>query len=149
GSQSITVTDSPAGVSASQTGILVAPPPAITRVNRSSAAINVGDTFTVGGSFSDAATGQTHQVGISWGGGSASTTPSLSAGVLRFSAGHPYTQTGDFEIHLTLTAADGTGDAVLLAATAVAALPPPGLVGWWTGDGNNPSTAADIAGTNS
>jgi hypothetical protein len=149
GSQSITVTDSPAGVSASQTGILVAPPPAITRVNRNSAAINVGDTFTVGGSFSDAATGQTHQVVISWGDGSANTTLSLAAGVLSFSAGHLYTQTGDFEIHLTLTAADGTADAILLAATAVAALPPPGLVGWWTGDGNNPSTAADIAGTNS
>jgi hypothetical protein len=148
GTQSLTATDPTFGVNGSQSGIVVASPPAITSVSRSTAVLAVGGTLTVSGAFADAATGETHQVVVSWGDNSTNTMLNLAAGVFTFTANHPYTQAGNFEIHVMLTAADGTNDTVILPATAAAVPPPAGLVDWWTGDGNNPTTAPDIAGTN-
>src|SRR5262249_34538987 len=47
-------------------------------------------TFTLSGSFSDPGTQDTHTVVISWGPGEGTTTLSLAAGVLTFSASHQY-----------------------------------------------------------
>ncbi len=148
GMQSLTATDSTFGVIGSQSGIQVAAPPVITSVRRSTAVLAVGGTLTVSGNFADAATGQTHQVVVSWGDTSTNTTLSLAAGMFTFTANHTYTQTGSFTIQVTLTSADGISDAVTLPVTAAAIVPPAGLVSWWTGDGNNLTTAPDIAGTN-
>ncbi len=148
GTQSLTASDSTFGVSGSQSGIQVAAPPAITSIRRSSAILAAGGTLTVSGTLADAATGLTHQVVVSWGDNSTNTTLSLAAGVFTFTANHAYTQTGNFAIQVTLTSADNISDAVTLPVTAAAIVPPAGLVGWWTGDGNNLTTAPDIAGTN-
>jgi hypothetical protein len=148
GMQSISVTDPLFGVSGSQSGIQVALPPAITSLSRSTAVLAVGGTLTVSGALTDAATGLTHQVIVSWGDNSTNTTLSLAAGVFTFSTGHPYTQAGNFVIGVAVTASDATSDMVTLPVTAASVAPPANLVSWWTGDGNNPTTAPDIAGTN-
>jgi hypothetical protein len=148
GMQSITVNDPVFGASGSQSGIVVALPPAIISVSRSTTVLAVGGTLIIGANFTDAATTMTHQAVISWGDNSTNTTLSLAAGVLTFSANHTYTQAGSYTIQFTLTAADGTTDTLALPATTASLVPPANLVGWWTGDGNNPITAPDIAGTN-
>ncbi len=148
GAQSLTATDTVANVNGTQTGIQVTPPPSITSVSHSAAVIYVNGTLTVSGAFTDPVTGQTHQAVISWGDGTANTTLSLAVGATTFSANHGYTQAGNFEIHVTVTAANGGSDTVILTTTAAAAPPPSGLVGWWTGDGINAATAPDLAGAN-
>jgi hypothetical protein len=148
GTQSITATDPTFGISGSQSNIVVATPPALTSVTRSAAVLNQGGTLTVSGAFADGATGLTHQIVVSWGDNTTNTTLNLAAGTFTFSTGHQYTQPGNFEIHVTLMAADNTSDALILTATAAAITPPAGLIDWWTGDGNNPATAPDIAGNN-
>ena len=148
GTQSLTVTDPTLGVTGSQTGIQVAGQPSITSVSRSAAVINQGGTLTVSGTFTDPTPGVTHQLVVGWGDGTANTTLSLAAGVFTFSTGHAYTQLGNFAFQVTVTGAAGLSDTDAFPATAAALPPPANLVGWWTGDGNNPTTAPDIAGTN-
>ncbi len=148
GAQAVTVTDVAAGISGTQSGIQVVAAPSITSVSRSAAVVFTNSALTVSGTFADPVTGQTHQVVISWGDTTADTTLNLAVGTTTFSAGHTYTQAGSFGIRVTLTAANGGSDAVILTATAASAPPPSGLVGWWTGDGTNGTTAPDIAGTN-
>jgi hypothetical protein len=148
GTQSITVTDPTFGVSGSQSGIQVATRPSITTVGRSATVINLGGTLTVSGAFADPTLGQAHQLVVSWGDNTANTTLSLAAGVFTFSTGHVYALTGNFGVQVTVTGAAGLSDTDALPATAASVVPPGGLVGWWTGDGNNPTTAPDIAGTN-
>jgi hypothetical protein len=147
GTQSITVTDAGAGISGVQSGIQVVAPPALTTVSRSSAVINQGDTLTVGGTFTDPVT-QAHTVVVSWGDNTANTSLPLASGVLTFSTSHPYAQGGNFEIHVTVMGANGGSDTATLTASAASVAPPSGLVGWWTGDGTNPTTAPDVAGSN-
>jgi hypothetical protein len=148
GMQSLTVTDATAGISGTQSGIQVVAAPSITSVSRSAAVIFTGSALTVSGTFADPVTGQTHQVVIGWGDATANTTLNLAVGTTSFSASHTYTQAGNFGLRVALTAANGGSDTVILTATAAAAPPPSGLVGWWTGDGTNTTTAPDIAGAN-
>jgi hypothetical protein len=123
-------------------------PVSITTVSRSAAAINEGSTLTLSATFADQVTGQTHLVVVSWGDGSANTMLTLAAGTFTFSTNHLYIEEGNFEIHLTVSAADTRSDTVLLPVSAASVAPPTGLVGWWTGDGTNPTIAPDAAGSN-
>jgi len=52
--------------------------------------INENDSIVLNGSFSDPGTPDTHTVVIDWGDGSPTTTLSLAAGLLTFSASHQY-----------------------------------------------------------
>jgi hypothetical protein len=124
------------------------PPPMITTVSRSAAVINEGVNLTVTGAFTDPVTGQTHQAIIHWGDGSPDTTVFLAVGAANFTAGHAYTEEGNFQIQVTVMSANGGSDEVDLSVTAAAVAPPAGLVGWWTGDGTSATTAPDIAGSN-
>jgi hypothetical protein len=63
--------------------------PVVTSVN-STGPINENDSTTLAGAFTDPGSQDTHTVVISWGDGSANTTLNLAAGVLSFSASHPY-----------------------------------------------------------
>jgi hypothetical protein len=144
GTQSVTVADTSAGISATQSGIQVLAPPAITSVNRSAAVINEGGSLTIVGNFADPTAGQTHQVLINWGDIATNTTLNLAAGVFSFSASHSYLEEGNFGLRITVTAADGGSDTVLLPLVAPASPTPSGLVGWWTGEGSG-TTATDAA----
>jgi hypothetical protein len=80
----------------------------------SPAVINENDTTTVGGSFTDPGTLDTHTVDLSWGDGSADTILSLGAGVLTYSASHQYLDNpagqphgGSFAISAVVTDQDG------------------------------------------
>jgi autotransporter-associated beta strand protein len=82
-----------------------------------SGAINETDTFALSGSFVDQGTLDTHTVVITWGPGEGSTTFVLPAGVLTFSASHPYlddnpsgSASDDYPISVTVTD-DDTGSA--------------------------------------
>jgi hypothetical protein len=147
GSQSITTTDTATQIHFTQPGIQVVAAPAITTLSRSAALLIVGGMLTVSGTFTDPVA-QMHQAVIRWGDGTADTTLSLPAGTLTFSTSHPYTQAGNFQIQVTVTGANQGSDAVVLAATTAAVAPPSGLVGWWSGDGSNSTTAPDLAGGN-
>src|SRR5262249_37416862 len=76
GTQSITVTDAAAGISATQSNILVSFPLNITSLTHSFG-INEGGQVTVSGQFTDPAAGQAHTAVIASGDGSANTTPTL------------------------------------------------------------------------
>src|SRR5262249_29716551 len=104
------------------------------------------DTFTLNGSFTDPGTQDTHTVVISWGPGEGSTTLTLPAGVLSFSASHPYLDDNPtvttFDVYtVAVSIADddngtGTGSAAVTVnnvAAVVAAIsgptPSPGVRG--------------------
>src|SRR5262249_30128576 len=106
GTQSITATDTATGIRGSQMGIQVVAPPSLTTLSRSAAVITAGGALTVSGTFADPTAGQTHQVVVSWGDNTANTTLSLAAGVFTFSTSHPYARAGNFEIRVTVTAAN-------------------------------------------
>jgi len=72
--------------------------------------INENDSATVNGIFSDLDVSDTHTVIVTWGTGEGSTTLSLAAGVLMFSATHQYlndnpsgTSSDDFSVGVTVT----------------------------------------------
>src|SRR5262249_14718205 len=113
----------------------------ITNVSRSAAAINEGGTIGVSGAFTDPVAGQTHQLIVSWGDGSANTTLPLAAGVFTFSTNHQYLEEGNFTIRVTVQAANGGSDTVRLPVT------PAGLVSWWSGEGNANDVADNNPGT--
>ncbi len=93
GSYSITVnvTDKDGGSTSGSTSVAVSNvAPSNVILTPSAAKINVGDTLTLGGSFTAVGAGDTHSVVISWGDGGSSTI-NLNAGVLIFSgAQHRY-----------------------------------------------------------
>ncbi len=64
--------------------------PADLTLTLSAGSINENDTVTLGGSFSDAGTRDTHKVVIDWGDGSPTTTLDLAVGVMSFNADHKY-----------------------------------------------------------
>jgi hypothetical protein len=138
GTQSITVTDAAAGISATQSNILVSFPLNITSLTHSAFGINEGGQITVNGQFTDPLAGQAHTAVIAWGDGSAGTTLTLPAGVFSFSANHQYLEEGDFGIRVTVQGAVGVSETLTLPVT------PAGLVSWWSGEGN----AADVADNN-
>lgn len=148
GTHSIDVTDTASGMSGGQANIQVLAPLTLTTVRRSTAVLSVGGTLTLSGGFAGTLAGQTHRVVVRWGDGTADSTLDLAAGTATFIANHPYTQNGNYEIHVTLTASDGATDAVVLPAPVAAAAPPAGLTGWWTGDGANVVASPDLAGIN-
>src|SRR5262249_11470780 len=121
-------------------------------VARSATTINEGDTLTLSGTFADPQPGSPHTVIVRWGDGSPDTTLDVAEGVFTFSASHRYSEEpasgSNYPIRVTLQDSAGGSDAVDLTVSAQAIAPPPGLVSWWTGDGNNSTTAPDIAGTN-
>src|SRR5262249_37947343 len=150
GTHSINVTDTASGMSGNQTGIQGLGPLSLTTVRRSAAVLTVGDTLTLNGGFTDTVAGLTHQAVVRWGDGTPDTTVPLAVGVFTFNASHRYTQLGNFEVRVTLTAPDGATDVLVLPASATAVAPPAGLTSWWTGDGSNTANPAlDLAGTNS
>jgi hypothetical protein len=142
GTQSITATDTvTATITGTQSGIMVVAPPSITAVNRSFV-LNERNALIVSGTFVDPTAGQTHQVVVGWGDGSANSTLNLAAGVFSFSATHSYPEEGSFALGVTVTAPDGGIDTVSLSASPV-------VVSRWTFDGSGQSPiAADIAGAN-
>src|SRR5262249_10829727 len=80
----------------------------------SSASINENGSVTLGGSFSDPGTLDTHAVVVNWGDGSATTTINLAASVVSFTnVGHQYRDNlaglpnGSFPITVTVTEKDG------------------------------------------
>jgi hypothetical protein len=127
------------------------PPPAITGVTRSSFEVKPNGTFTLTVTFTDPDANDPHTAVLAWGDGSANTTVPLAAGTLRFSASHQYASapTGtNYSVTVTVQDDDGGSDTVALTASAASVTPPAGLVDWYTGDGLNPTTAADVAGGN-
>src|SRR5262249_30081632 len=144
GTRAITATDRTNRITGSQVGIVVNPAPSLTRISRSASVLNEGDMLTVNGTFTDPVSGHAHTAVITWGDGSADTMLPLAAGVVSFSASHLYAEEGNATIRVAVTADDGGSDTVTLPASAAAVTPPPGLVSWWTGDGNNPTTAPDL-----
>ncbi|HLJ96242.1 MAG TPA: PKD domain-containing protein, partial [Gemmataceae bacterium] len=79
-----------ASISATTQATVQNPPPANINLSFANGTITAGDTATLNGTFTDTATQDTHTVVINWGDGSANTTLNLAAGVLNFSAQHPY-----------------------------------------------------------
>lgn len=59
-------------------------------LTRSAAQIDENGTWTLSGTFDDPGEGDAHTVVIGWGDGSTDTVLNLAAGVLTFSADHPY-----------------------------------------------------------
>jgi hypothetical protein len=141
GTQSITVTDATARVSGMQANITVVAPVSITGLSHSAYAINEGGQFTISGTFSDPLAGQAHTAVVSWGDGSPNSTLAIVPGLFSFSAGHQYTEEGNFSVRVTVSAADGSSDTVTLPAT------PAGLVSWWSAEGST-TAALDVADNN-
>src|SRR5205823_5928298 len=83
------VTDSHGGAGSAVT-LLTVNNVAPSNVVLNAGAVNENDSFTLNVSFADPGTLDTHTVVITWGDGSPSTTLSLAAGVLTFSASHQY-----------------------------------------------------------
>src|SRR5262249_9944464 len=77
-----------------------------------SATVNMGETATLTGSFTDPGTLDTHTLLINWGDGSASSTVNLDANVLTFSASHQYSRTlpGNPAYTISVTATDKDHD---------------------------------------
>jgi hypothetical protein len=115
---SVSITDDDTGSdtdSASQRVNNVAP--ASLTASASPASIDENASTTVSGSFTDPGTQDTHTVVITWGGGEGSTTLTLLAGVLTYSASHTYlddnptvTTSDSYSIGVTVTD-DDTGSA--------------------------------------
>jgi PKD repeat protein len=105
----LTVTD-PLGDSGQSTTTVTVnnvAPSALT-VSPSAASINEGSSVTLTGTFSDLGAPDTHTVSVTWGDGATSTV-SLAAGVLTFSASHTYTDNpagqpnGSYPVAVTVT----------------------------------------------
>src|SRR5262249_29243658 len=87
----VAVTDDDDGTGNGNTSITVRNfAPAGVSVNLSANSINENGSTTLSGSFADPGTQDTHTVIINWGPGETSTTLTLAAGVLTFSATHQY-----------------------------------------------------------
>jgi hypothetical protein len=126
------------------------PAPAITSVTRSSRTIKPNGTLALSVAFADPDANDPHTAVVSWGDGSSPTTQPLAAGILQFNVSHQYAagvSGTNYAIQVKVQDDDGGTDTVNLTATAGSAAVPAGLVDWWTGDGYNPTTAADIVGT--
>src|SRR5439155_1188553 len=72
------------------------------------------DSTSLGGSFSDPGTLDTHTIVINWGDGSANTALNLGAGVLSFGGvSHHYLDNGSYTVSVTVTDKDGgSGQAI-------------------------------------
>jgi hypothetical protein len=88
--------------------------PANVALTLSAVSINEGQSVTLGGSFTDPGTLDTHSVAINWGDGSTGTMVNLAAGVLTFTGvTHQYLDNpvglpnGSFPISVTVTDKDG------------------------------------------
>jgi hypothetical protein len=118
-------TDKDGGVgSASGSAVVVNAAPANLSLN--SGSIIEGDTFTLAGSFTDPGALDTHTVVIDWGDGSGTTTFTLPAGALTFSASHQYLDNppGDSaSVGVTVTDDDGASAASSTVVT-IANAPP-------------------------
>jgi hypothetical protein len=126
-------------------------PPVITGISRSAFTLSEGGALTLNGAFTDPQPGDPHTVIITWGDGSPDTTFPVAATSFTFSASHRYLEEappGGYPIRVTVQDIAGGSDTVTLTSSAQATPAPAGLVSWWSGDGNNPTTAPDIAGTN-
>jgi streptogramin lyase len=112
---SVTVTDKDGASSSASTSVQVNNvAPANVQISLSAATINENQSITLGGSFTDPGTLDTHTVSINWGDGSANTTFNLAAGVLAFGGvSHQYLDNpagqpnGSFPISVTVTDKDG------------------------------------------
>jgi hypothetical protein len=127
-------------------------PPAVTSVSRSAFTINENGTFTLNGTLTDPQPGDPHTVTINWGDGAMNSTVTVPAGEVHFSATHTYLDEPasgiPYPIQVTVQDIALGSDTVILTSGAGAITPAANLVGWWTGDGNNPTTVPDVAGTN-
>jgi hypothetical protein len=106
-------------------------PPSNLVLNPSSTSMAEGSTLTLGGSFVDPDSGQTHSVAINWGDGSMPTTVNLSAGVLSFSgATHVYQDnpvgqpTGSFTVSAVVTDQPGSSSPPATASIQVSNVAP-------------------------
>jgi probable HAF family extracellular repeat protein len=106
-------------------------PPSNVAATLSASSINEGDTVTLGGSFVDPSSVDTHTVTIDWGDGSAQTSFDLAAKVLTFSGithqyldnppGQPH---GSYPITVTVSDDDGGGSATGSTSIQVNDVPP-------------------------
>src|SRR5205807_270936 len=116
---SVTVTDKDGGSGQASTGVTVNNvAPSNVQLSLSAATINENGSTTLGGSFTDPATLDTHTVVITWGDGSANTTLNLAAGVLTFSgASHQYLDNGSYTIAVTVADNDTASGQASTAVT--------------------------------
>ncbi|HEY3081557.1 MAG TPA: DUF4082 domain-containing protein, partial [Chloroflexota bacterium] len=136
----LTVADKDGGVGTATTSITatnVAPSGLIRNLNVSWTSIGEGDTVTVSGSFVDPGSADTHTLVIDWGNQDPPTTLNLAAGVLTYSASHPYLDdnpTATFSdgsaITVTVTDKDGASHS---ASRAITVFNEPPWVGALTG----------------
>src|SRR5439155_21458978 len=111
----MTVTDKDGGSASGSTSVQVKNvAPTNLALTRSATSINEGGSVSLGGSFTDPGTLDTHTVVINWGDGSTNTTVNLAASVLSFSGvSHQYKDnptgqpTGSYTISVTVTEKDG------------------------------------------
>ncbi len=82
--------------------------PVITAVTPDSITIAEGGSISLGGSFTDADAGDSHDVTINWGDDSTETEFTLGAGTLSFSDKQPHTYADDGSFIITVTVNDGT-----------------------------------------
>jgi hypothetical protein len=115
----VTAADNGGGTGSAAAAVAVANvAPSMLALNAGS--INEGGTFTLAGSFSDPGALDAHTVVIDWGDGGGPTTLTLAAGVVAFTANHPYaddSRGGAFVVSATVTDSDG---AAVASGTAVA-----------------------------
>src|SRR5207244_11523780 len=118
----ITITDADNASSSASTPVTVKNvAPGILGLDLANATINEGDTAALNGSFADPGVLDTHTVVINWGDGSGNTTLNLDAGMLSFSAQHPYADNlpgeAPYGIQLTVTDTDNASSSASASVT--------------------------------
>ena len=126
--------------SVSGTTKVTAGAPALTSIsvvpNTASLAVGAYQQFSAVMKYSDGSSKNTTSL-VTWSSSSGTIAPVNSAGLASIAA--PGTAT------ITATAQSITGSATVSAFQPACVSAPPGMIGWWTGDGNT----VDIAGSNS
>jgi hypothetical protein len=141
-------------------------PPSNLVLGTSAPSLGEGSTLTLGGTFTDPDTNQTHTVVINWGDGSANTTVNLAAGVTSFSGiSHLYVEAstgqpgGSYPIAVTVTDSYGTSTSANASVqvnddplgstgatvTGIEGIPSTGVVVATFTDANPYGTAADFS----
>ncbi|HYT88770.1 MAG TPA: PKD domain-containing protein, partial [Gemmataceae bacterium] len=120
GSQTLTVTDAANSLQGSASLTVANVAPSNLALTLSAAALLVGQSLSLDGSFTDPGTGDQHTVTIDWGDGSPATVLTLTPGVRTFSTTHRYDVASKADtdtVHVTV--ADDHGGSTNAAASVV------------------------------